>query len=461
MRLSELEIRQLERSAELQARADRIKERENKRKASLKKKQERMDKERENRQRMGIASQVKETCGASQMRLGAFIDFGLGLKRKREETPTLSPASSSENSNCSGSQRSGPRAAPTRSPLQPRSSNPVIDPANKKPQPNINPATKVPSEQSKQTIGTTRAQHFLKPTSMPPSKPTMKTPPRTPASRPLNARTPAQATPVIQPPTRARVPAQVNISKPITPKPQPSIPSVHKTSMLPPPKRPICPPARPTAATTTASPIVPNHQRQPPKPSPTPPPPPSAKPMAPPPRLRPQRLESPTLRPPTRFSPHLPLPQPPDDPWSAFLVSNTQIERELSTDVHTPPSAAKPPAYQKPAKPSITPSFPTAAKPPRDNDTAALLAGLCTQDLDYDADLEPDSLPDLGTRPKQAARSFEDDTISDAELEDVVRDMEERSSLGMVGEGQQMAKTESFYDEFFDMSTQELCELVC
>lgn len=43
----------------------------------------------------------------------------------------------------------------------------------------------------------------------------------------------------------------------------------------------------------------------------------------------------------------------------------------------------------------------------------------------------------------------------------MVRDMEERSSLGMVGEGQQMAKTESFYDEFFDMSTQELCELVC
>jgi len=37
--------------------------------------------------------------------------------------------------------------------------------------------------------------------------------------------------------------------------------------------------------------------------------------------------------------------------------------------------------------------------------------------------------------------------------------VEERSS-GMVGEGREMAK-ESFYDELFDLSTQELCELVC
>lgn len=87
-----------------------------------------------------------------------------------------------------------------------------------------------------------------------------------------------------------------------------------------------------------------------------------------------------------------------------------------------------------------------------------MLAGLCTQDLDYDADLEPDSLQGAGASLKPAARFFEDDMISDAELEDVARDVEERSS-GIISEGPQMAK-ESFYDEFFDLSTQELYELV-
>jgi len=171
--------------------------------------------------------------------------------------------------------------------------------------------------------------------------------------------------------------------------------------------------------------------------------------MPPPPQPRPPRLESPTLRPPTTFFP--PLPHLLDDPWAAFLVSNTQIERELSTETTIPTPAPKPLPYQKHAKTPI----PT----PLRDDTAALLAGLCTQDLDYDADLEPDSLQEAGTGSEQASRSFEDDTISDAEFEDVVRDVEQRSS-GIIGEGQQMAK-ESFYDEFFNLSTQELCELVC
>jgi hypothetical protein len=182
--------------------------------------------------------------------------------------------------------------------------------------------------------------------------------------------------------------------------------------------------------------------------------------MPPPPQPRPPRLESPTLLPPSTFFPT--FPHPLDDPWAAFLVSNTQIERELSTDnviLRTAAPAPKPLPYQRHGFTSAkTSSFPTAAKPPRD-DTAALLAGLCTQDLDYDADLEPDSLPEAGISLTHAARSFEDDTISDAEFEDVARDVEERSS-GMVGEGREMAK-ESFYDELFDLSTQELCELVC
>ena len=82
-RLSEIEIRRIERAAELEERAARMREREHKRKANLKKKAEREEKEREARKRMNIPEPVKGFyVGPSQIRMSGFLDTG--IKRKRE-----------------------------------------------------------------------------------------------------------------------------------------------------------------------------------------------------------------------------------------------------------------------------------------------------------------------------------------------------------------------------------------
>ena len=73
----------------LQERADRIREREARRKANLKKKEERNEKEREARQRMNLPSPKKSGfhVGPSQLHLGDFMV--MGGKRKREEAPSI------------------------------------------------------------------------------------------------------------------------------------------------------------------------------------------------------------------------------------------------------------------------------------------------------------------------------------------------------------------------------------
>lgn len=86
VRLSASELAVIERRAVLQERADRIKERELRRKANLKRKEERIQKEREARHRMGIPSPVKEggiRVGPSQLCLGDLMK--LGVKRKTED----------------------------------------------------------------------------------------------------------------------------------------------------------------------------------------------------------------------------------------------------------------------------------------------------------------------------------------------------------------------------------------
>lgn len=167
-------------------------------------------------------------------------------------------------------------------------------------------------------------------------------------------------------------------------------------------------------------------------------------------------------------------------------MSNTQIERELSTDLEDTDNAAlapntKPKTILKPklnppffpyqkhafvsAKATIVPTLPRPAKPARD-DTAALLAGICTQDLDYDAESLADTrVPAQGQEPtvemKKAALAFGDDMISDTELEEEANHVEQRSSgetSSCSGDKQQM--TGSFWDDFFDIPTQDLCELV-
>lgn len=84
--LSESEKATLERRAVLQERADRIKEREARRKANLKRKEERVQKEREARHRMGIPTPPPKEgiqVGPSQLHLSGFMYAG--GKRKMGE----------------------------------------------------------------------------------------------------------------------------------------------------------------------------------------------------------------------------------------------------------------------------------------------------------------------------------------------------------------------------------------
>lgn len=78
-RLSEVELRRLERSAELQDRAARIKAHNDRARENKRKKAEKL----EARKRMGLAEPAKIKIGPSQLSLGAFV--GAGIVRKREE----------------------------------------------------------------------------------------------------------------------------------------------------------------------------------------------------------------------------------------------------------------------------------------------------------------------------------------------------------------------------------------
>lgn len=82
-RLSAVELRRLERSAELQERAARIKAHNDRARENKRKKAEKLEKEREARKRMGIPEPTKFKVGSGQLSLGAFV--GAGNKRKREE----------------------------------------------------------------------------------------------------------------------------------------------------------------------------------------------------------------------------------------------------------------------------------------------------------------------------------------------------------------------------------------
>ena len=68
-RFSEVELRRLARAAELQERADRIKDREKKKKANRKKREEKMEKEREARRKAGLSEIREAYVGPSQLKL--------------------------------------------------------------------------------------------------------------------------------------------------------------------------------------------------------------------------------------------------------------------------------------------------------------------------------------------------------------------------------------------------------
>ena len=85
VRLSESEKAAIERRVELQERADRINEREARRKANLKKREEKRQREKEARHRMGISTPPSKQgiqVGPSQLHLSDFMCAG--VKRKRE-----------------------------------------------------------------------------------------------------------------------------------------------------------------------------------------------------------------------------------------------------------------------------------------------------------------------------------------------------------------------------------------
>ena len=493
VRLSERELRQIERSAQLQERADRIKERENKRKANLKKKHEKIEKEREARQRMGIPSPLKETVGSSQMRLDAFKGIGLGFKRKREDTPKLTPASSSEKSNDPSTQRSEEGAAPARSPLQPRSTNVISKSPVEQVRKDVKPSEALSSTSCDRQGAIRDVQHPEALSRRAPPKfviqppPNSSTPKSTVQPSPKVAahsmRTPATETaksPQMLPPPKPVPPIKKEDQKPPSPANLTHVPKIGENSMAPPPAKLKHPPAPPKAFIKIEASEVPNHTTQPANPTKpilstatsTKRMPPPSRPVLPP-QPKPPITRLKIHEPPKHLKPI--YPQAVDDGWAAFLVSNTQIERELSTDeirTTSPIRKPMPPLFpfQKhgfaSARRPALPTIPRTTKPLSD-ETAALLAGICTQDLDYDADLpttyeRPGFMEDTVATRKKAAQSFGDDAISDAELEGATKDIEERSSGTTtldVGKYQKKAK-ESLCDDFFDISTQDFCELV-
>ncbi|KAL8820105.1 MAG: hypothetical protein Q9223_001596 [Gallowayella weberi] len=83
-RISAAQQRRIERAAELQERAERIRLHNIRAKENKRRKAEKLEKEREARKRMGIDDPVKNDVGSSQLRLGAFMAVG---KKPKEEEP--------------------------------------------------------------------------------------------------------------------------------------------------------------------------------------------------------------------------------------------------------------------------------------------------------------------------------------------------------------------------------------
>lgn len=79
--LSETEIRRLNRDVELHERANRIKTKEQKKKINLKKKEEKLEKEREARKKAGLPTVREKYLSPRQNRLGAFM----GLDKRASE----------------------------------------------------------------------------------------------------------------------------------------------------------------------------------------------------------------------------------------------------------------------------------------------------------------------------------------------------------------------------------------
>lgn len=461
-------MRQIERSAELRERAERIKEREDRRKANLKKKNGRIEREREARARMGIPSPVKEDVGASQMRLGAFLAVGVGMKTTCEDLQVKPVFKNiSDNNGKEDSPATKQRGTPSRSPLQPRSGNGIMKPPPRTTSPE---ATKRPlatppacdiGQSSPKTTWNDIKRQLIKPSARLPNQGSCKAQ----SAGHVISRKPTSLCPPPTPPARPANPQSVN-----APSKKP------KHAPMPPP---VVSPAGPQHQRPTKHPS--KHMIKPPSKDPRPPP--KTIPMAPPPKIAPMPppplpVSRPPFRPPFQHLlkppysvPPKPKPQPIIDEWAAFLVSNTQIEREICTPEPAVPSMCNdtsitinPSLFLTQSEPTSTPCPDPSIKASRPS-TEDLLAQICTQDLLFE---EVDRAPGFDKTEVEEEKEVdfgEDITDDDLESAALVAELSATPKLGGSQRRDEDDKTktmqtDSFCDDDFDFSTQELRDLV-
>lgn len=365
VRLSESEKAVLERRAVLQERADRIKEREARRKANLKKKEERVQREREARHRMGMPTPpAKEgiQVGPSQLHLSDFVYAG--VKRKWDDD--------GEEERKSGMRKEGDLVVQEQemSPMEPPPSRQPLRPLSA----NANSQPPTPPQGLKANLPKVRDFALLEKPVVPKGTPG---PSRTP---------PIQPKEVLEPPRNVLQKSQrtTQIQNRIGP-----------PTSLPPLRRPSGP--KPAGSTS---------------------------PQEPPEKID-ARYTSTRNPPPNQIKQTISIPQPPakppsipEDSISDFFVSNTQIQRELSPPP-TPPAKKTPTPLPTPAHPPTPPPF---SNPPfADPETASLLALISTQDLDFSDTLtqhQPTRCPTTDPSPD------EDEDFPDDELEDIVLEFE-------------------------------------
>ncbi|MCJ1272893.1 hypothetical protein MMC21_000682 [Puttea exsequens] len=366
VRLSASELAVIERRAVLQERADRIKEREGRRKVNLRRKEERNQKEREERSRMGIPSPEKGIkVGPSQSYLGDFMTvgkrrmgdhaIGKGLEMEKDDRKELIAEMRTSDSHMS------PR--PWRNPLE------IVSPNVGSQSRMSRIGSKSQTSQSSERCLPSKADSTIcsRPSGKSTNVPTAPKPPPDAVEAPNHAKNPIS----ISSPNNAPVSAV-------------ALPDSRRQAMPHPPLPKITKPER--AA-----------------------PPPSRK----------------TLRAPTQSK----QPSPPEDDWDDLFVSNTQITRELSPPPRpraSPPNATKMPPLTNslPFGPHssnhqvlandllslictqdldfcgiLTQAQPTHA-PIENEDTQGLLEQLSTQDLD------------LSDMLSQAAASSEDEAFA-------------------------------------------------
>ncbi|KAL8943178.1 MAG: hypothetical protein Q9216_001232 [Gyalolechia sp. 2 TL-2023] len=108
-RLSEIEQRRLERSAQLEERAAKIRAHDNRARENKRKRAEKLEKERETRKRMGISEPTKIKISSSQLSLGTFVKSKTEIRGEgtqsskgyvKEETPACVPGTCSSPAYC-------------------------------------------------------------------------------------------------------------------------------------------------------------------------------------------------------------------------------------------------------------------------------------------------------------------------------------------------------------------------